>query len=251
MSRQFGGTGLGLVICRALAQRMGGQVGLDETPGPGAAFWLELPVVLPAASAAAPARPDFQLASGMQVVLSMAPGASRRALSGLLARQGGRVIEFATGEAAQGWLGQAVQAGPVLLVLDAEDPAARPDGMQALRALGPQLRIVLLAPQAADAAGTQHAEGADGLLFRPVTRGTVQQLLSRLFGPEARRLPPAAPKPVHHGVRLHAHVLLAEDNQINREIATAMLQAMDCRSPRSMTAPRPCGRCSPARWIWC
>jgi two-component system sensor histidine kinase/response regulator len=229
MSRQFGGTGLGLVICRALAERMGGHVGLDETPGPGASFWLELPVALPAAPAVPPARPDYRLAPGMQVVLAMAPGASRRALSSLLARQGGRVLEFAAGAAAQGWLGQAVQAGPVLLVLDAEDPAAQPGGMQALRALGPQLRIVLLAPQSADAAGTQHTDAADGLLFRPVTRGTVQQLLSRLFGPETRRLPPAAPQPAHHGVRLHAHVLLAEDNQINREIATAMLQAMDCR----------------------
>jgi signal transduction histidine kinase len=161
MSRQFGGTGLGLVICRALAQRMGGHVGLDETPGPGA-------VVLAGAAGGAAGRvrrqrprgPTSGWRSGMQVVLAMAPGASRRALSGLLARQGGRVIEFAAGAAAQGWLGQAVQAGPVLLVLDAEDPAARPDGMQALRALGPQLRIVLLAPQSADAAGTQHADAA-------------------------------------------------------------------------------------------
>jgi CheY-like chemotaxis protein len=38
-------------------------------------------------------------------------------------------------------------------------------------------------------------------------------------------LPPAA--------RLHARVLLAEDNQVNREIATVMLQAMGCKVTQS------------------
>ncbi|MGT3101498.1 ATP-binding protein, partial [Klebsiella pneumoniae] len=43
-SRRFGGTGMGLAICRALVERMGGELTARSTPGRGSEFELRLPL---------------------------------------------------------------------------------------------------------------------------------------------------------------------------------------------------------------
>ena len=43
-TRRFGGTGLGLVLVKETAERLGGRVGANSTLGQGSTFWFELPL---------------------------------------------------------------------------------------------------------------------------------------------------------------------------------------------------------------
>ena len=75
LTRAYGGVGIGLTLCKFLAQLMGGSIGVVSQPAQGSTFWVEIPLqraTAPAAHTAASGGADvtYQVAGHLLALLS-------------------------------------------------------------------------------------------------------------------------------------------------------------------------------------
>jgi len=102
-TRNYGGTGLGLTICKRLVEGMGGRLALDSTPGAGSRFTLDLPLpaTAPAQAQEVPT-PEADLTHGRPMAILVAEDNAVNALllRTMLEREGHSVQVVADGASA-------------------------------------------------------------------------------------------------------------------------------------------------------
>ena len=137
-TRQYGGTGLGLAITARLAQLMGGEVGVDSTPGGGSRFWLTarlqrghgIMLATPSAdNADAEARLRLRC-SGTRLLLAEDNAINREVAQELLYAVGLAVETAADGQQA---VEMAQRTAYDLILMDMQMPHM--DGLEATRAI--------------------------------------------------------------------------------------------------------------------
>ena len=237
-TRRFGGTGLGLVICRRLVEMMGGVIQVDSEAGRGSTFSFEL--LLPKGDpAAARSRAEEVDLSGHSVLIVDDNETNRQLMvMQLLPTRIGIDVASNAISAIEVLRNAARNQRPFsMAILDMAMPGI--DGMQLASAIRNDAAIPRMPVALASSLGTRPglAEMAEAEVFRwlskPLASGRLLQVvqdMASLCGKHGEAVAPKAETAVLPAAEALAElaVLVAEDNEINRRVLAGMLRRCGC-----------------------
>ncbi len=229
-TRLYGGTGLGLTICKQLIEQMGGELKLDSTPNEGSVFSFELNLQTSHAIASQ-ACVQLQCVAGRRVLIIDDNATNREILEHQLGSWRAHADSASSAREAYSNLVAASDSGAPydLAILDMNMPEA--NGLDLARSIRAnsdleQLKLVILSSVATPAAEELLSGlGISGQLSKPVRQSQLYDVLAMvmgdkpgiLHGPDITTL---------HARRLKGRILVVEDNAVNRMVAKSMLEAL-------------------------
>ncbi|HEY6880359.1 MAG TPA: response regulator, partial [Polyangiales bacterium] len=223
-TRRYGGTGLGLTICKELVAAMGGKMGLVSSKGHGSTFSFTLPLEVKVTIRSLPTQ---TILVGRTVLLIEDHPLARSSLKNMLEHHGAEVLAAADLEQAQALLGRFPDTIHVALIDDTL-PAQECRELPALLKRMPACRaarFVMLRSRERLGRAALGAAGFDFALDKPLLSGDLENALSAPLDetPTTRRFAALPTRDVLSGPRA-LDVLIVEDHPVNAHFLSSLLR---------------------------